>query len=191
MLTLRKVGITGYPGSGKSTARQIFHKLGAYTLDCDKYVHDLLAKDPQIIDSVAKVLDRQNAKEINRKKLADIVFEDADKLAALQQILWPQVKKWIEVKYEQTQKKNYNLFVVEVPLLFEAKWESFFDTTIAVTCKRAPLHGNRKEWQRRMKHHLPHKEKLAHFAISNDGTIAELHDAIEHLVHQLTSNPKS
>ncbi len=83
------IGLTGRTGSGKTTAAQIFEKLGAFVADCDKIAHIVILED-----SVKEALRKEFSDAIfesdgnvNRKKLGSIVFADKEKLASLNKIM--------------------------------------------------------------------------------------------------------
>ena len=58
------VGLTGKTGSGKSTAAEIFTRLGAFVIDCDKIAHKAL--DDAVINfgSLKKINSRFTNKEV-------------------------------------------------------------------------------------------------------------------------------
>ena len=83
------IGLTGKTGSGKTTAAQIFEKLGAFVADCDKIAHIVIQED-----SVKEALCKEFSDVIfepdgvvNRKKLGSIVFSDKEKLSSLNKIM--------------------------------------------------------------------------------------------------------
>ena len=141
MLKLRKVAVTGNLNSGKSTVCQLLQKNGAFILNTDAVVHQLL-RDPKIIIKItsyfgAEILDDNH--QINRKKLSDIVFRDNTKLKRLENLLHPCVFDVIKNTYSE---KSFTypqdaIFAVEVPLLFEVGWQNWFDFIILV--KADPL----------------------------------------------------
>jgi len=197
MLSLRKLAITGTLGSGKSTALKQFEKLGAASLDCDQYVHDLLKHNQNVINQVKKLFGNQviTNETLDRKKIANIVFGDETSLKQLEDILYPEIKKWLTAQYEKAIQSKKPLFVVEVPLLFEANWQKDFDVIIAISadkslCQKRFSLGN-EEYERRKKFHIPNKEKFCDIVIDNNGDEQVLEKQIQKLFTQLTSNQKS
>ncbi len=83
------IGLTGKTGSGKSSAAQIFEKLGAFTVDCDVIAHEVLFDDDVKNRLVCEFSDAilNDDGTVNRKKLGNIVFSDCDKLSALNSIM--------------------------------------------------------------------------------------------------------
>lgn len=184
MLALKKVAITGGLSSGKSTVGRLFKDLGAYLLDSDEIVHKLL-KNTSIKEKIITLLgpEVEQNKSLNRKKIASLVFSDPQKLNRLEQIIHPHVREEIEKKYKQElNSKKWNLFVVEIPLLFETKMEKNFDATIAVVAdpdvcmKRFSERFNKDEFELRSQRQWPidQKAQKADFLIYNNGDLSEL-----------------
>jgi len=138
------IGILGGIGSGKSTVAAEFAKLGCGVIDADEIAHKLLEKKEvkeKIIALFGPVLD--SAGKIDRKKLADIVFVDADKLVSLTEILHPLVLTRTEQLINQYNQENQvKAIVLDMPLLMEVGWEKCCDKLIFVDCER-PLRVHR------------------------------------------------
>ena len=133
------IGILGGICSGKSTVAAEFTKLGCKVIDADQIVHELLDKK----DVRKKVLDLfgqgilDSERKIDPKKLADIVFADANKLASLNEILHPLVMARAEELIEQYNRQNkVKAIVLDMPLLAEVGWDKRCDKLIFVDCKR-------------------------------------------------------
>jgi len=139
------IGILGGIGSGKSTVAAEFAKLGCKVIDADKIAHELLdkpaVKEKMIVSFGQTILD--SAGEIDRKKLADIVFADADELSLLNSIVHPLVLARAEQLVEQYNRQpEVAAIVLDIPLLVEAGWAKRCDRLIFVDCKQ-PLRVNR------------------------------------------------
>ena len=133
------IGILGGIGSGKSTVAAEFAKLGCGLIDADKIAHKLLEKKEvkeKIIALFGPVLD--SAGKIDHKKLADIVFADADKLASLTGMLHPLVLTRTEQLINRYNQENQvKAIVLDMPLLMEVGWEKRCDKLIFVDCERS------------------------------------------------------
>ena len=108
-------------------------------VDADKIVHQLLKEEPmkeQIVDSFGKnVLDSSG--EIDRGKLAKIVFSHAEKLAALNEIVHPAVLDRAEQLINQyNRQKNVKAIVFDMPLLVEVGWDKRCDSLVFVRCRK-------------------------------------------------------
>lgn len=194
MLTLRRVAITGGLASGKSTVCKIFKQNGAYVVDSDAIVHKLLSPDTAIGRQVVRLLGTQIVvkHQFDRKKIAKLVFSNPQKLHALEAVLHPAVRQEIEKEYSAVKDNpSYCLFVAEVPLLYEAKMESMFDTVIAVVAspqtalKRFP-HGE-EEFAARMQRQekIEAKAVKADYTLVNDGDLASLEKNTLQIIKEL------
>jgi dephospho-CoA kinase len=126
------VGVTGPFASGKSTFVRLLGELGAETDSADEIVHDLLAEDRETITQVVQrfgesILGEQG---IDRRALGNRVFGDPEALRDLEEILHPLVRRETDRRIAAT---GADLFVAEIPLLFEGGRSGDFDYTVAVT----------------------------------------------------------
>jgi dephospho-CoA kinase len=138
------IGILGGLGSGKSTVAAEFAKLGCAVIDADEIAHKLLDEPSikkEVISSFGQtVLDHTG--KVNRKKLADIVFADGDKLLTLNRILHPLVLARAEQLIDQyNRQQQVRAIVLDMPLLFEVGWNKRCDRLIFVNC----------DWEKRLK----------------------------------------
>ncbi|WP_457640777.1 dephospho-CoA kinase [Persephonella sp.] len=133
-----KVGLTGSIGTGKTTVGKIFSELGAYVIDADKIVHQILKRKDikeRIKKEFGNVFDENG--EIDRKKLAGIVFKSNEKKKKLEKIIHPEVRKDIQKKIEEIYKKDpEKIVIVEVPLLIETGSYKDYDIVIVVYAPR-------------------------------------------------------
>ena len=187
------IGLTGAIGSGKSEALRALGRLGASTLSTDEVAHDALAAP----DVVAKLVERwgpqvESAGTVDRDAVGDVVFNDREELRWLESITHPKVgeKVW---EWRQSLGGDVELAVVEVPLLFEAGMEGFFDGVLAVVA------GDRRaEWLKargdagvegRSGRQLSEEDKAARatWVVENDGTIEGLEEKLRKLWPDLVS----
>jgi len=133
------IGIIGGVGSGKSTVAAEFVKLGCKVVDADKIAHDLLEKKAareKIVGLFGQVI-LDSAGKIDHRKLADVVFADADKLSSLNKIIHPLVLGRAEELIKQYNSQNeVKAIVLDMPLLVEVGWAKRCDKLIFVDCKR-------------------------------------------------------
>jgi dephospho-CoA kinase len=133
------IGILGGLGSGKSTVAAEFAKLGCAIIDADKIAHELL-DEPSVKEKVISyfgqaVLDHTG--KINRKKLANVVFADGDKLSTLNRILHPLVLARAEQLIGQyNRQQKVRAIVLDMPLLVEVGWDKRCERLIFVNCDR-------------------------------------------------------
>jgi len=132
------IGILGGIGSGKTTVANAFAKAGCKVIDADKIAHELLEqKDVKssIINIFGKAILTIEGK-INRKKLADVVFEDSGKIKAINGIIHPLVLAQVEALISEYNTQNQvKAIVLDMPLLAEVGWEKRCNKLIFVDCK--------------------------------------------------------
>lgn len=192
------VGLTGGVGAGKSEALAAFERAGAATLASDLVVHDLLRSD----ELRRRLVDRWGngvapGDEIDRGRVAAIVFDRPDELAWLESELHPRVGERV-AEWRAGLPPDTELAVVEVPLLFETGMEKLFDSVVCVVAERE-LREERADRRGlsgldgRSARQLSQEEKAARatHVISNDGSLAELDAKILDLVGELTGDRDS
>ncbi|MCA9405031.1 MAG: dephospho-CoA kinase [Candidatus Omnitrophica bacterium] len=177
------IGLTGSLGTGKSTVARMFEDLGAKIIDADHIVHQQMALTGAcyrpIVEAFGKsILDHD---EIDRRKLAEIVFKDLDKLSQLEKIVHPVVRREMNALLAKYRKENENnIVVLDVPLLFESKVHQDVDLSVVVVTDQEKqiehamkrLHITKDEVLRRINIQMPLEEKikLADVTIDNNGT---------------------
>lgn len=199
MLNLRKVAVTGGLSCGKSSVCRFFEKFGALVVSADEIVHRLLSPETNLGQSVIRLIGNDIIinNQIDRSKIAQKVFNHPSLLNSLEQILHPAVQEEIKKYYETAnQQKKTKLFVAEIPLLFEAGMEGFYDAVITVTAdpkistqrfhKATGLSA--EEYKKRSERQLPIEEKAkkAHYVIVNNGSLEDLEIETKKLMNILT-----
>ena len=121
-----------------------FAKLGCEVIDADKIAHKLLDEPVvknKVVASFGEVI-LDSAGKIDRKKLANIVFADGDKLSALNKIIHPLVLNRAEELIKRAKRhlgcrqNRVKAIVLDMPLLVEVGWAKRCDKLIFVECKR-------------------------------------------------------
>ncbi len=198
MLKLRKVAVTGGLSSGKSSVCHFFEKFGAFVINADEIVHRMLSPETSLGRKVIQLIgsDIIINNQIDRSKIAQKVFNQPSLLQSLEQYVHPAVQEEIEKQYEAANlQKKGTLFVAEVPLLFEAGIEDFFDVVIAVVAdpaickKRFQIDkGVNGEYEKRSKRqfHMEEKAQRANYVIVNNGSLQELENETKKLINILT-----
>ena len=124
------LGITGGTGCGKTTALSILEELGGLIIDCDRVYHDLLKTDKALLSEIENRFPGTVEKgELNRKKLASIVFSDEAALLDLNGITHKAVKKEVLQLLEAAPK----LVAIDAIGLFEGELSELCHTTLAIT----------------------------------------------------------
>lgn len=197
MLRLKKVAITGTVSCGKTLFCSFLKECGAYVVSADEIVHQQLSPDTDLGKKVITLLGPQILAEgrIDRKAVAEKVFDNPQLLEALERIIHPEVFRQIEKEYLKAEQSNAKLFIAEIPLLFEVGADRRFDEAVAVVADEnlcmerfARSTGNSKEeYQKRMSRQLPQKVKAAraNHIILNDGSQENLRAEAKKLFHEL------
>jgi len=186
------IGLSGAIASGKSEALAALERLGASTLSTDAVTHELLA-DPATVERLTRRWGPDVAPDgrVDRTKVGEFAFADPDELRWLESVLHPLVGQRIAV-WRESLAGEADVAVVEVPLLFEAGMETFFDATLVVVAGDE----RRREWAdargtsalaERSARQLSEAEKAARatFVVRNEGTLAELEAALREIWPQL------
>jgi len=133
------IGILGGIGSGKSTVAEELAKLGCKVIDADKIGHKALDKKDvrqKIIGLFGEGILGPSGR-IDRRKLSDIVFADADKLLSLNRMIHPVILKRTDELIKRYSRQNrVKAIVLDMPLLVEVGWAKRCDKLIFVGCKR-------------------------------------------------------
>lgn len=128
------IGLTGSIGMGKSTAAAMFEELGIPAHNSDTAVHELLAPGGKAYEAVRAAFPGAAAGsgEIDRKALGALVFSDADKRAALENILHPLVRESQQAFIQGAEAAGHKAVVLDIPLLFETGADKNVDVTVTV-----------------------------------------------------------
>lgn len=187
------IGLTGSLGSGKSTVLKIFEQLGARTISADAVVHDLL-EDEEIKKELKAMFGQEifdNDGQIDRKKLAQLVFSDQEARKRLEELLHPLVYERVNDFYQE---QPQGITVAEIPLLFETGSQSRFHkvitvyTTPEISVKRLKARGmTPDEIEARLKSQLPIETKLekADFIIDNSRGLDATKKQVQEIMAQL------
>ena len=136
---MKIIGVTGKSGAGKTTICKILkEKYNANIIDADEIARDLSKKGNQYLQAIAKCFGEEildTSGELQRKKLASIIYENEEKRNALNHITFTYVVE--EIKQKINQLKNEKLVVMDAPLLFESGLDKMCDFVIGVTASKA------------------------------------------------------
>ncbi|MCF2668894.1 MULTISPECIES: dephospho-CoA kinase [Lachnospiraceae] len=128
---MKVIGITGGVGAGKTQILEYLNnKYGATICQADAVGKKLQKKGTECFDAIVahfgtEILDAKG--ELDREKLADIVFSDKVELSVLNSIVHPAVKEEIYKKIAKEERKNTNLFILESAILIEDHYEEICD----------------------------------------------------------------
>lgn len=129
------IGLTGGIATGKSTVSQMFKQHGIPVIDADVIAKEVCEKDMPAYQKIVEAFGEDVllcTGHLNRRKLANIVFNDEKKLKKLNQIIHPQVKKVIRQEIRKHSLLGAEIIVLDVPLLFEAGIDKLCTVTVVV-----------------------------------------------------------
>ncbi len=128
---MTKIGITGGIGTGKTVVCKIFETFGIPVYYSDQRAKYLMENDKNLIRQITENFGQVYTKDgkLNRKKLAQIIFNDKNKLQTINQIVHPAVK----ADFLLWSKKQQTPYVIkESALLFESKQYTDLDYIVTV-----------------------------------------------------------
>jgi dephospho-CoA kinase len=170
---MKKIALTGGIACGKSLVARYLGELGVETVDADDIVHELVPED-------------------ERRRLAAIVFRDAQARKALEARIHPVVKERIGRFLDE---RGGKMAVAVIPLLFETHWDGEYDIICCVASTRENQISrmmykrgySREDGEARLAAQMPVAEKVAksHYVIYNDATASDLRERTAEFVEWL------
>ncbi len=193
------IGLTGGIASGKSTVARILSKLGAVVIDADKVGHETFRPHTEAWRKVIAafgegILGRND--EIDRSRLAQLVFDDPKALKRLNSIMHPLMHEIVSQKIDGLRRKGVEVVVLEATLLIEARWTDLVDqvwVTITPEAEVVNRLGRKgftgQQAKARIKSQTPiaQRAKKADVVIENDSDMNTLRKRVGGLWQQLRS----
>ncbi|MFA5315698.1 MAG: dephospho-CoA kinase [Candidatus Omnitrophota bacterium] len=190
------IGLTGGLGTGKSTVLKFFGSLGARTWDADEAVRRELEANAALKRKIRDAFGEAFLKNgrVDKKRLAAEVFSSRRKVARLERLVHPIIKKKLAAFLRRNRKSG--VVVAEVPLLFETDFYKLFDVTACVVASHAILrkrllHSHRltpQDIARRVRHQMPLSRKSARcdMIIHNNGTKSQTYMQVKKIMEEET-----
>lgn len=134
------LGIVGGIGSGKSYVASLFAKHGGYIIDADRLGHEALTNSvikEQINRHWGEAVFNDQG-EVDRRKLAGIVFAQSNEKSKLEAIVFPYIGKGITdaIQLHQNDDK-VKFFILDAAILLETGWRKHCDAVIFVEASEA------------------------------------------------------
>ena len=195
------IGLTGPIGAGKTLVAKILLEFECAVIDADALVHEILqektAKDFLRDNFGDKVFDASG--RLDRKKMADIVFADPDKIRKLEAFIHPLViqrQQLLIDKYRQ--EPAVRAIVLDIPLLIESGLKHLCDIVILVDAE-LQIRQNRvsikRNWSplelaRREKFFFSIylKRSIADAIVNNNSTIEACQKQVERIFSRIISS---
>jgi len=186
-----RVALTGGIGSGKSLVGEILEELGALVIDSDQLAREVIERGSPGYEEVVTAFGDSILSEgqIDRSKLAAVVFNESDLRKKLESIIHPLVREAAEKLARKL--PSGAILINQIPLLVESDGAKRFDYVVTVSAdeeirrERLRLRGLRDyEITQRMAAQVSdsEREKIANYIIRNNGSIDELTRAVEELM---------
>ena len=145
---MKKIGLTGIIGSGKTTAALYFKDLGVPVFIADDCAKQLMENDDNLKNQIIKLIGDSayiNGK-LNKEFISEKIFYDSILLNHINNIVHPRVHKYFNIWIS---KQNFKYIIYEAALIFENNSQDIFDKII---CIKTPLNlildriNNRKNY---------------------------------------------
>lgn len=186
------VGLTGGVATGKTTIARMFQDLGAKVLSADEIVHRLIEPGTEVWKQIQQEFGREVVGpdgSIDRSKLGEVVFRDAEKRTRLEAIIHPPVLDYLRKEADSFRKSGDGVLILEVPLLVEAGALPLVDKVLVVTAEQESQISrlqkrysiSREAAVLRISSQLPlaAKVKYADWVISAEGTLESTRKQVE------------
>ena len=187
---VKKIAVTGTIAAGKSTLSDLLRELALPVFDADAYARVCLTKGHPIMEKIIAEFGTgilQEDGEIDRKKLAGVVFHNEEARQKLNGIVHPGVREGLVAFFQEHEREK--LCFAEVPLLYEAGWEDLFDLSVVVACgEETAVHrmvadrGYTEEDARaRLASQLNKEEQIARAdkVFMNDGSVEQFREELK------------
>src|SRR5437762_10622873 len=190
------IGITGGISTGKTSFCECLREIvpAGKFFDADQAAHQLVDLDPEVKKEIRREFGTEGFSadgDLNREELRAIVFEDATKKRALEQILHPRIRRQWSTQAE-THRNSPDFFFADIPLLYETGGETLCDRVVVVACssktqlrwlmERTPLGRAAAEEMINSQMSLDKKIRRADHVVWNNGPRAALADQARFLV---------
>ncbi len=181
---MKTFGITGGIGMGKSTAAAILRERGVTVVDTDDLARQIVEPGEPALAEIQSAFGPGFLGDdgyLKRDQLASLVFSNPDARAKLESILHPRIRSLWETQLETWRAEGRAVAAVVIPLLFETKAESAFDSVICLACSDATQHARltSRGWlsdqiKQRIAAQLPAAEKMsrADHVVWTEGDVA-------------------
>jgi dephospho-CoA kinase len=192
------IGLTGGIASGKSTVAKMLSELGAVVIDADKVGHEAFRPHTEawrkVVAAFGKDILGQN-EEIDRSKLAQLVFDDPKALKKLNRTMHPLMHRMVEKRIEELRREGVEVVVLEATLLIEAKWTDLVDQVwVTITPEDAVINRlvsqkgfTEEQAKARINSQIPISQRAKHadVVIKNDSDMDTLKKKVEGLWRKL------
>ncbi len=192
---MKIIGLTGGIGTGKSTVSNILKEHHIEIIDADKIARDIVKPGELALLEITEAFGSDILLEdgnLNRGKLADMVFGDSAKLEKLESITMKRIVEIIENKVKELRLRTCGFAIIDAPLLFEAGLDKLCDFVWVVTadeklriervCNRDKITSEQVVSRVKNQKSATELAAKADELIDNSGDIIKLNQRIEELI---------
>jgi len=195
---MTRIGLTGGIATGKSYVVRQLRAAGVPVVDSDVLAREAVAPGTPALAAIVERFgpDVMTAGEVDRARLGEIVFRDAEARRDLEAIVHPAVRRGI-AEFFRALPPDTPLAAADIPLLYETRGERNFDKVIVVACARETQIERivardglaRDAAERRVAAQLPIEEKIrrADYVIRTDGPYEETNAQVAAVLASLRS----
>jgi dephospho-CoA kinase len=191
---MKRIGLTGGIGAGKSEVAKILSEYGIPVINLD-LIGRAISRKPIVQKKIMRLFGKETTKGNMRRNLREIVFQDAAKRKRLEKLLHPLILK--EFNRVSRLHKSEPFIICEAALLIESGFDSALDALIVVSAKRA-LRLKRLITRDKIPESLAKKmmraqtsERVrlnkANHVVFNNGNLKQLRQEVEKLVQKFQS----
>ncbi|QPJ63342.1 MAG: dephospho-CoA kinase [Candidatus Nitronauta litoralis] len=193
------VGVTGGMGAGKSTVSGMISRLGGHIIDADQICRRLVEPGKPAWKEIAEALGPEIVlpdQTLDRKRIAQIIFKDAEQKKKLETILHPKVFEQEQVEFREISIKTpSSVVILDAALLIESGNYRKVDKVVVVACpeeqaiSRIVAQGRFAEDDARLRIRsqmpLNAKKAVADYILENDSSLEDLGQRVEKLFENL------
>ena len=189
---MKKIGLTGSIGAGKSAVVAFLRAQDIPVHDADAAVHEIYRWPEMVVWLAWHFPVVMTAGGLDKKKLAEIIFEDPEARQKLEAIIHPAVVDHRAAFMAAAEVRGEPMVVCDIPLLFETGAEAEFDQTWLVTAPkdvrldrtmaRTGMTVEKFEKINAVQMSQDEKIRRADHVIENNGTLSELHERLSWLI---------
>jgi dephospho-CoA kinase len=124
------IGLTGGIGSGKTTAAKYLESIGHKVIDSDQIVRELYETNTKMKQEIESLVSFRIDSIIDKKRLADMIFDQNDLREKINAIIHPLVYQRIDHLIHEN--LDQTIIIIDMPLLFEVGYEKNVDDTLLI-----------------------------------------------------------
>ena len=194
---MKKIAIVGNIGSGKTTVINYLNEKGYAIIKSDEIARSLTGIDGKALPEIKKYFGSEYidvSGSMNRKKMADTVFQNKEKKELLEMILTEKIKNIIQERINDFEKQGKKSVFIEIPLLFEKGNTKDYDYIFYIHSSKDNIikrvierdDRNRKDIENILKNQIDYEKNEIFFneKIENNSSISELKHKIDKILNK-------